>query len=198
MSNPRPEPNQPLPDLAEFSTIYARELRYVWDNVRRLGVPARDLPDVTHDVFVALFKNLWKFDPERPFRPWLFGVLFRVTSDHLRLARNHREILDVAPEVADDAPLPDATAETRERWRRLDEALAKLDARRRVVLIMHDFEGHTGQEIARVLGVTLKTVFSRLYAGRRHLRDVASATRATRPDPRSAHSVRYAFASAPG
>src|SRR5579862_10042486 len=83
----------------EFTAIYKRELRFVWENVRRLGVPARDLPDVTHDVFVAVFKNLWKYDGERPLRPWLFGVLFRVTSDHLRLARNQREVLDIAPDV---------------------------------------------------------------------------------------------------
>jgi hypothetical protein len=85
-------------DIATFSAIYAREFRYVWTNVRRMGVPPRDLPDVTHDVLFAVFKNLWKYDTERPFRPWLFGVLMRVTSDHLRLARNHREVLDQLPD----------------------------------------------------------------------------------------------------
>jgi RNA polymerase sigma factor (sigma-70 family) len=173
----------PLFEL-EFTAIYKRELRFVWENVRRLGVPARDLPDVTHDVFVAVFKNLWKYDGERPLRPWLFGVLFRVTSDHLRLARNQREVLDIAPDVVDGAPLPDTRAEAREKWRLVDEALASLDARRRAVLIMHDFEGHTGQEIARTLGVSLKTVFSRLYAARDHLLHVATRTNAE-PPPRT-------------
>jgi RNA polymerase sigma-70 factor (ECF subfamily) len=160
----------------EFTAIYKRELRFVWENVRRLGVPARDLPDVTHDVFVAVFKNLWKYDGQRPLRPWLFGVLFRVTSDHLRLARNQREVLDIAPDVVDGAPLPDTWAEAREKWRLVDEALASLDARRRAVLIMHDFEGHTGREIAQALGVSLKTVFSRLYAAREHLLHAATRT----------------------
>jgi RNA polymerase sigma factor (sigma-70 family) len=85
-------------------------------------------------------------------------------------------VLDIAPDVVDGAPLPDTWAEAREKWRLVDEALASLDARRRAVLIMHDFEGHTGREIAQALGVSLKTVFSRLYAAREHLLHAATRT----------------------
>jgi RNA polymerase sigma-70 factor (ECF subfamily) len=186
MPIPLPEPNEPpLSDVAHFSAIYTREFHYVWWNVRRLGIPPRDLPDVTHDVFLVVLKNLWKFDDCRPFRAWLFGVLFRVTSDHLRLARNHREILDLPPELSDGAPLPDATAETQEQWRIVSEALATLDVRHRAVLIMHDFDGHTGRDIAHMLGVSLKTVYNRLYAARQHLRNVAEAAPQKRLDLRA-------------
>ena len=61
-----------------FRAIYDREFDYVWHSLRRLGIPARDLPDVTHDVFVKLHRSLVNYDTTRPFRPWLFGVLFRV------------------------------------------------------------------------------------------------------------------------
>jgi RNA polymerase sigma-70 factor (ECF subfamily) len=161
-------------DIVTFSTIYAREFRYVWTNVRRMGVPPRDLPDVTHDVLFAVFKNLWKYDTERPFRPWLFGVLMRVTSDHLRLARNHREVLDQLPETVDPSSLPDVTMEQREQWRIIDEGLRQLDVRRRVILIMHDFDGHTARDIARALGLSLDTVFSRLRSARVLLASVAT------------------------
>ena len=168
-------------DLATFSAIYAREFRYVWMNVRRMGVPPRDVPDVTHDVLFAVFKNLWKYDAERPFRPWLFGVLIRVTSDHLRLARNHREVLDQVPETVDPASLPDVTIELREQWRIVDEGLRRLDVRRRVILIMHDLDGHTAKDIAQVLGLSLNTVFSRLRSARLLL--ASAAIRATSEAP---------------
>jgi RNA polymerase sigma-70 factor (ECF subfamily) len=153
-------------DLATFSTIYARDLRYVWMNVRRMGVPSRDVPDVTHDVLFAVFKNLWKYDVERPFRPWLFGILVRVTSDHLRLARNNREVLDQFPETIDPSMLPDAEMELREKWRIIEDGLRRLDLRRRVIVIMHDFDGHTARDIAQALGLSLNTVFSRLRSAR--------------------------------
>jgi RNA polymerase sigma-70 factor (ECF subfamily) len=173
-------------DLATFSTIYAREFRYVWMNVRRMGVPPRDVPDVTHDVLFAVFKNLWKYDAERPFRPWLFGVLIRVTSDHLRLARNHREVLDQVPETVDPSSLPDVTMELREQWRIIDEGLRRLDVRRRVILIMHDFDGHTAKDIAQVLGLSLDTVFSRLRSARLLL--ASAAIRATSEAPATSGS----------
>ena len=153
-------------DLATFSAIYAREFRYVWMNVRRMGVPPRDVPDVTHDVLFAVFKNLWKYDVERPFRPWLFGVLVRVTSDHLRLARNNREVLDQLPETIDPSMLPDVEMELREQWRIIDEGLRRLDLRRRMILVMHDFEGYTARDIAEAFGLSLNTVFSRLRSAR--------------------------------
>jgi len=160
-----PLPEAP-PDPLAFAALYARELDFVWRSVRRLGVPARDRADVTHDVFVTVFRNLWKYDASRELRPWLFGVTMRVVSDHLRLARNRHETLDPPPEVRDRAPGPDEHALTRERWRLVDRALASIDLPHRAVLVLHDFEGRRGPEIARALGIHPKTVYSRLRTAR--------------------------------
>ena len=92
--------------VCALDDIYEREFRYVWQGLRRLGIPPRDLPDVTHDVFVTVFLNLHKYDRARPLRPWLFGVTFRVASDHLSLSRNKREVLEVAPEPVSSAAPP--------------------------------------------------------------------------------------------
>ena len=159
----------------ELSALYTRELPFVWRSVRRLGVPARDLPDVVHDVFVTVLRNLWKFDPTRELRPWLFGVLVRVVSDHQRLARHHRETFDAPAEPVDRAPRPDENAELLERWRLIDRALAAVDLPHRAVLILHDFEGHDGPEIARALGIRHKTVYSRLRKARERFVTAATA-----------------------
>jgi RNA polymerase sigma-70 factor (ECF subfamily) len=167
-----------------LATIYDREFQYVWHGLRRLGIPARDLPDVTHDVFFTVFLNLAKFDDSRPFRPWLFGFMFRVASDHVRLARNHRELLvHEPPDVADGRPEPDAALAEREQWAVVERALAGLDVPHRIVLVMHDFLGHKGHEVARELRVPVKTVFSRLHKARLRFVELAAASLA---DPRGA------------
>ncbi len=166
-----------------LADIYAREFRYVWQGVRRLGVPPRDLPDVTHDVFVTVFLNLHKYDRARPLRPWLFGVMFRVASDHLSLGRNKCEVLEVAPEPVSAAPPADVTLQTRHEWIVVDQVLQALDVDRRAVLIMHDFDGHTGQEIAAALGIPLTRVFGRLRSARRTAQDLAAQLTS---DPREA------------
>src|SRR5436190_1119565 len=47
-------PDAPVESVSDgreaFRAIYDREFDYVWHSLRRLGIPARDLPDVTHDV----------------------------------------------------------------------------------------------------------------------------------------------------
>jgi RNA polymerase sigma-70 factor, ECF subfamily len=166
--------------------IYEREFRYVWQGLRRLGIPPRDLPDVTHDVFVTVFLNLHKYDRARPLRPWLFGVVFRVASDHLSLGRNKREVLEIAPEPVSAAPASDVTLQARQEWMIVDQALQSLDVARRAVLIMHDFDGHTGQEIADTLGIPLTRVFGRLRSARRAVQDLATQLTS---DPREATRV---------
>lgn len=168
--------------------IYEREFRYVWQGLRRLGIPPRDLPDVTHDVFVTVFLNLHKYDRARPLRPWLFGVIFRVASDHLSLGRNRREVLELAPEPVSPAPPSDVTLQTRQEWMIVDQALLALDVDRRAVLIMHDFDGHTGQEIADTLGIPLTRVFGRLRSARRTVQDHATQLTSDPREPTRAAS----------
>jgi RNA polymerase sigma-70 factor (ECF subfamily) len=165
MSSPRPT-SGPL----ELSSIYEREVDFVWRTARRLGVPLRDLPDVTHDVFVTVIRNLWKFDTTRELRPWIFGVTTRVVSDYKRLAIHHRETLGEAPDfaahVVDGRLNPHDRAELCEEARLVDGALATIDLPHRAVLVMHDFEGYGGPEIASALEIRQKTVYSRLRAAR--------------------------------
>jgi RNA polymerase sigma-70 factor (ECF subfamily) len=150
-----------------FRAIYDRDFDYVWHSLRRLGIPARDLPDVTHDVFLTVHRSLPNYDTTRPFRPWLFGVLFRVASDHQHLGRNARVVLDDMPvDVRDPSPGPEQNAGEREEWRIVDRALAAMDLPHRAVLVMHDFSGHSAHDVAEELSIPLKTVYSRLRTAR--------------------------------
>jgi RNA polymerase sigma-70 factor, ECF subfamily len=151
------------PDLAR---VYESGLDYVWHSLRRLGIPERDLPDVTHDVFVAASRTLPDYDPARPLKPWLFGVAFRVASDHLRLFRNQRESPQAEVHLIDIAPSPEQSLLDEEAWRLVDDCLERLDLRLRAVLIMHDFSEHEVPEIATALQIPVKTVYSRLRKAR--------------------------------
>lgn len=150
----------------DLAAVYAREFDWVWHTLRRLGVAARDLPDVTHDVFVVVHRRAHTYDRARPLRPWLFGVAYRVARDHLALGRNRRESVTEAPEVADPRPPQDqqlARAQAREL---VVAALQCVELDRRVVFILHDLEEQPMPEIAAALDVPVKTLYSRLAAAR--------------------------------
>jgi RNA polymerase sigma-70 factor (ECF subfamily) len=160
----------PSPHL-DVEAIYAAHFPYVWHSLRRLGIPVKDLPDVTHDVFVTVARALPAYDRTRPLKPWLFGVAYRIAADHLRLHRNARELLgreDEPPgiQLADIGPTPEEALLDSEARALAAACFAALDVRHRAVLIMFDVEGHDARQIALALDIPLKTVYSRLRTAR--------------------------------
>ena len=161
-----PEVRSLAPSREEFAELYHQQFGYVWHTLRHLGVPERELADVTHDVFIVIYHRYHLFDSGRPLRPWLFGVAFRVTSDYLRLGRNSRETVRDDIDPADGAPSAADLLETRDAQQLVSDALASLDLERRAVLVAHDFDGSPGPMVADALGIPLKTMYYRLRTGR--------------------------------
>jgi RNA polymerase sigma-70 factor (ECF subfamily) len=150
-----------------YLSLYVEHFQYVWRQLRRLGIGEADLPDVTHDVFVIVHRRLPSFDRARPVRPWLFGVLFRVAADHLRLSRRTREVLPAnVLDPEDPGPRPDEALLDRQTRAVASQALAVLDERLRSVLLMHDLGDLDVGEIAAALQIPAKTVYTRLRVAR--------------------------------
>ncbi len=152
----------------EFEALFRAELGYVWKTLERLGVPSRDVEDVAHDVFVAVYRNFTHYDRTRPIRPWLCGFAYRTASDYRRLARNRYE--RTAHDGDMDAPESDRAARRIEARDLALRALDRVELERRVVLMMHDIDGHGAPDIARELEIPVNTVYSRLRLARDEFR----------------------------
>jgi RNA polymerase sigma-70 factor (ECF subfamily) len=167
-------------DSAFFRATYEAELDYVWRSLRRLGARERDLEDLTHDVFVAMWRALDRYDRARPIRPWLFGIAFRVVSDYRRRAAFRRE----TPSDRDDMPAtgPDALARAQAAQDRalVIEALGALPIEQRAVFVLSAIDGQAMPEIAAALGLSENTCYSRLRLGKKRFAD---AVRRLRPSP---------------
>ena len=163
-ATPRPDP---VPsDDGLLRALYHSELSYVWNVFLRLGVPARDVEDLVHDLFLTLGAQLPSYDRARPVRPWLFGIAFRIASNYRRSHQVSHEILREVPEVADDAPPLEDQLDAQRLRALLVEALDTLDLDRRAVFVMHEFEAFSVPQIADALGVPLNTAYSRLRLAR--------------------------------
>jgi len=166
------------PRRAGFSAIYLAEFPFVVKSLRRLGVPAGDIEDVTHEVFITAYRRLDSYDPARPIKPWLFGIAFRVASDWKRLVRHSRELpLDHAIEAPDDRRPPDEAAALSQDRQLVLDALGKIDLVRRAVFIMHDIEGLPVPEISEALEIPSGTAYSRLRQARIEFADAVRVLR---------------------
>ena len=162
---PHAAPSAPITPAA----LYANEGEYVWNSLRRLGVPPSDLEDLTHETFVVAFRRLDSFDSSRPLRPWLFGIAAKVAGHHRRWRLRRREVAGDLPELAEAGPGPHEALDQAQRRALLLRALARIKLERRAVLILHEIDGVAIPEVARALGLELNTAYSRLRIGRAEL-----------------------------
>jgi RNA polymerase sigma-70 factor (ECF subfamily) len=157
----------PFPGIdPDFHEIFATHFQYVWNSLRRLGIPGRDLEDVTHDVFLRVYRQRHQYDPRRPVRPWLFAFAFRVASDYRRLARHRLEVLGAPSDDPDPEPSAVDRLMRAEMLSVARAALETLDMGKRAVFILYELDGCPMQEVALSLGIPVNTAYSRLRLAR--------------------------------
>lgn len=151
---------------ASFEAIYDAELSWVHRTLRRLGARPADLEDLCHDVFVAAYRALDRYDRARPLRPWLFGIAFRVVSDYRSRARFEREIASDRVDLGPSSDDPEAELEHAEARRTVMRALEALPLEQRAVFVAAEIDEASIAELSEHLGVPVNTLYSRLRLAR--------------------------------
>ena len=149
---------------AEFASLH----RYL---ARRLGPAVAD--DLAAETFAVAFRNWDRVNPERPVRPWLYGIAANLVRHHWRKERRMLRAYartGVDPVLAeDDAAVERADADARQR--ELAASLGELRRDEREILLLHAWAELTDSEIADALALPLGTVKSRLSRTRERLRN---------------------------
>jgi len=178
-------------DREAFDRIVESHLAAVWRVVWRIVRHREDTEDLVQEVFLAAFQALPGFRGESRLSTWLHRIAVTRALNHLERSeekiRRASRALDEAADQPDaeaggaglapaegQAPSPLQELEAGELRRRLDECLERLPGAWRAVLILRDVESASYGEIARVVGIALGTVRSRLARARLALRRCVS------------------------
>lgn len=165
-------------DEAAFRTLYRRHTpRLLRLMLRLMGEPTADADDAVQETWLRAVRALPRFRAESAFYTWLAGIGIRVAAELLR-SRARWVAWEDAAEPAQEPRVGDG-----ERLD-LERALATLPDAQRVVIVLHDVEGYTHEEIAARLGVAPGTSKSHLFRARRALR-----ARLSSPDEVSLHGT---------
>lgn len=139
---------------------------------RVLARDAADAEEAAQDAFVKAWHALARFDPARPFRPWLLAIVANEARNRRRAA-GRREGLALRVAAASEggaAPSPELALLVAERHAALVEALERLDERDRQVIACRYLLELTEAETAAALGCRAGTVKSRLSRALERLR----------------------------
>jgi len=163
---------QVAPTNPEFEAIYEQWYDEVTRWVRAMGGPPGDQEDLAQDIFLTAHRRLQDFDGNNV-GGWLYQITRRRVRDYRRL-RWVRSVLSrqtPVPEGASvESPSPLEALQTNEKRRVLERLLEQLNQTERAAIVLFEVEGRSGQEIARIQGVPLNTVWARIHKARRKLR----------------------------
>ncbi len=183
-------------DEAAFNELFRRHRGDVSRLVHRVIGASPDVEDVVQDVFVHVYRSLPRFRGESKFSTWLYRLTVNVARMHLRRGRSRPRFVDVpvpeGPREAEPAETPDRAAERAERVRALYRLLDGLSEKKRMVLVLHDFEGVPAKEIAEMVEAPVLTVRTRLFYARKEL------YAAIAQDPRLGPAVQALMETLPG
>lgn len=140
-----------------------------------LSEPA-DIEDAAQDAFLRALATLDRFDPARPFAPWLYQIARNVGRN--RIASRMRWQMEALPkpEGVSPEPGPDAQAEAGEIRRLVTAAMRRLPEQQRTAFRLSDVDGYGTEEVARIMGLTRGTVRSHVHHARRALRAALKGT----------------------
>ncbi len=180
----QPEPSPPPPALADarVEALFREFAPKVYALARRFGLDAEEAEDGVQEVFVKVQRRIGTFRGEAALSTWLYQVAVNALRDHRRKVVRARRMLpfqsppgledSVEPAeqrlAAKTAPPPEEVAR-RERRSIVHEALDRLPARFREVLVLRELEGWSYRDIAQVLGLAQGTVESRIFRARERL-----------------------------
>ena len=166
-----------------FADLISRYQRHV---IRIVGrrVPADQVEEIVHDVFVRAYIGLAQFSKSVSFDHWLAGIAVRTCYDFWRarkraevpvsaLTNDHHRWMEQVLSAQSGNQFRDQ-AQKQEAADILDWALRQLTPENRAVLTLVHLDGYSVREAAELLGWSLVNVKVRAYRARRELRKLLS------------------------
>lgn len=163
-------------DARAIRTLYDRFSPRVYAVVRRIAGDDDLAQDYAQEAWIRAIRALPTFRGDARFSTWLHRIAVNAALQAVRKSktREKREA-PVTPEGLgpEDAAVPPKHGDAFLQMR-LSKALDELPEGMRRVLILHDVEGYTHEEIGEVLGVTAGTSKSQLSKARAKMRNMLS------------------------
>ena len=166
-------------DARAFDILYRRHTTRLYATAVRLTHDDTAAADIVHDTWVRAVESLDRFEGRSSLRSWLTGILVNRHREWIReRRRDAADELDIGDVIDTTAgPLDDLPVDRLD----LEAAIASLASGFRRVLVLHDVEGFTHEEIADMLGISPGTSKSQLARARQRVRQSLESGARTSP-----------------
>jgi len=166
---------------AALSTIMLR-YKYKLHAFIKAYVKNEDIAyDILQETFIKLFLKADTYNPSYKFSTWLYQIAINLCRDYGRKHKfkrllsldnsigrdeNSGSYIDILSDSSEDI---ENITSLREQLKILNEEIEKLPHKLKIAIIMYTIENHSQERCAEILGVTVKTIETRVYRARKIL-----------------------------
>jgi RNA polymerase sigma-70 factor (ECF subfamily) len=166
-------------DLKAYDELVKRYQERIYATIYHMTSNHEDANDLAQEAFIKAFQALKSFKGGSSFYTWLYRIAVNKTINFLKQRKNRSSLSlnDIDFNAEHDPDLmaliseqtPRRAAGLTELQQKLNEALMKLSEPHRLVVILHDVQGLSHEEIAEAMDCNIGTVRSRLFYARQQL-----------------------------
>jgi RNA polymerase sigma factor (sigma-70 family) len=166
-------------DLKAYDELVRRYQERIYATIYHMTSNHEDANDLAQESFVKAFQALKSFKGGSSFYTWLYRIAVNKTINFLKQRKNRQHMSlndldfnaehnpDLVALISDKTPRRDAGLS--ELQEKLNAALLKLSDSHRLAVVLHDVQGLSHEEIAKVMHCNIGTVRSRLFYARQQL-----------------------------
>src|SRR5438128_1025579 len=166
-------------DLKAYDELVKRYQERIYATIYHMTSNHEDANDLAQEAFVKAFHALKSFKGGSSFYTWVYRIAVNKTINFLKQRKNKAQLSlddldfnaehdpDLVALISDKTPRRDVSlAELQEK---LNTAMQKLSEPHRLVVTLHDVQGLSHEEIAKIMECNIGTVRSRLFYARQQL-----------------------------
>ncbi|MEI8289708.1 MAG: sigma-70 family RNA polymerase sigma factor [Verrucomicrobiota bacterium] len=166
-------------DLAAYDELVKRYQERIYATIYHMTGNHEDANDLAQEAFIKAYQALKSFKGGSTFYTWLYRIAVNKTINFLKQRKNKHHFSlndldfntehnpDLVALISEKTPLRDAGLA--ELQNKLNESLIKLSEPHRMVVVLHDVQGVSHEEIAEIMDCNIGTVRSRLFYARQQL-----------------------------
>jgi RNA polymerase sigma-70 factor, ECF subfamily len=165
-------------NVDDFRGLVEKYQQRIYMVVYGIVLNREEARDLTQEVFLKAYRSLEKFKGNSQFYTWLYRIAFNLSLDAKRKIANRVQVeYDDSLSIANSenhyrgrASRPDRVALRKELYDRILRGLETLSDEQRTAIILREWEGHSYDEISKIMNCSTGTVMSRLHYAREKLK----------------------------
>jgi RNA polymerase sigma-70 factor (ECF subfamily) len=163
-------------DQVAFGRLVTAYQTPIYNLAYRMLGNANEAEEAAQEAFLRAYTHLRSYDPQRPFRSWLFSIASHYCIDQLRKRRitwlSFKDEIAPPAQMTGNHPKPESAVMQHEQEEYIQHLLNELSPTDRAAITLLYWYDYSYVEIAEALNLTVSAVKSRLFRARRALAEM--------------------------